>query len=51
MSSEMILLEVAPQTPINAENKLKNEFVYSLKQARCTRVHPACFFMDKNILI
>jgi hypothetical protein len=29
----MILLEVAPQTPRKSENKLKNEFVYSLKGA------------------
>ena len=32
MSSEMILLEVAPQAPKKSENKLKNEFVYSLKR-------------------
>jgi hypothetical protein len=33
MSSEMILFEVAPQTPRKVENKLKNEFVYSLPKA------------------
>nr|DAW23853.1 MAG TPA: hypothetical protein [Caudoviricetes sp.] len=30
----MILLEVAPQTPWKVENKLKNEFVYSLQRRR-----------------
>ena len=33
----MILLEVAPQTPRESENKLKNEFFYSLKP--CILMH------------